>query len=140
VILEEVEKSHDHLTADEIYQKVKLRLPRISMGTVYRNLEVLAANGIIKRLGSNRPQMRFEGNIKEHYHLTCLRCGSIEDVPFKPTENSFETLENALGNLTKYGIFAHNLEFFGLCARCLEEAGESTEKYLENYLDKRTFV
>ena len=132
VILEEVLRSRNHPTADEIYEKVRVRLPKVSMGTVYRNLDILAASGFINRLSSNRSQMRFDGNTSEHYHLTCLRCGKIEDVPIKPSsEDSFETLQKALGNLTKHGIFGHNLEFFGLCSTCLEEADESTEEYLE---------
>lgn len=136
VILEEVLKSHNHPTADEIYEKVRVRMPKVSMGTVYRNLDILAASGFIKRLSSNRPQMRFDGNTSEHYHLTCLHCGRIEDITSVPSsDDSFETLEKALGNLTKHGIFGHNLEFFGLCSTCLEEGDESTEEYLEKIIE-----
>jgi Fur family ferric uptake transcriptional regulator len=136
VILNAVENSHDHPTADEIYEKVRETLPRISMGTVYRNLDLLASGGVIQRLGPGRPQMRFDGNIKDHYHITCIRCGAIEDVSVAPSNNSLENLENALGNLTKYGIFGHSLEFFGLCSECLEESDESPEKILEKYANE----
>ena len=120
VILEEVRKAYHHPTADEIYENVRKKLPHISLGTVYRNLDVLAEFGLIKKIEPDFPQMRFDGNTKEHYHMTCLRCGMIEDAPFEPSGNSLKDLENALGNLTKHGVFGHKLEFIGLCSKCRE--------------------
>jgi len=121
VILEEIRNDKTHPTADEIYEKVRKRIPRISMGTVYRNLDMLASSGLIKRLEPGRSQMRFDGDITDHYHLTCVKCGRIEDILFESPENSIETLERALGHLTKYGVFGHRLEFFGLCSICRRE-------------------
>jgi Fe2+ or Zn2+ uptake regulation protein len=123
VILEEVRKDHGHPTADEIYDRVRKRLPRISMGTVYRNLDILATCGHIQKIEPVRPQMRFDGETGEHYHIICSRCGKIEDAPFEPSDDTLENLENALGKLTTYGIFGHKLEFIGLCEGCkdLEE-------------------
>jgi len=69
VILEEVCKEGEHLTADEIYDRVRKRLPRISMGTVYRNLDLMASQGLIRKLQPDYPQMRFDGNTRDHYHL-----------------------------------------------------------------------
>jgi Fe2+ or Zn2+ uptake regulation protein len=87
--------------------------------------------------------MRFDGNIKEHYHLTCARCGKIEDMTFEPAEESLGGLQGALGNLTKYGIFGHKLDFFGLCGECLEKqrqlAGKKNvrmQELLETYLNR----
>jgi Fur family ferric uptake transcriptional regulator len=120
VILEEVKNTHHHPTADEIYEKVRKRLPRISMGTVYRNLDVLASCGLIDKIEPGVAQMRFDGNMKDHFHITCVHCGRIEDAPVDVSRNSIETLENALGRLTKHGIFGHKLEFFGLCSKCLK--------------------
>ncbi|MBN2126654.1 MAG: transcriptional repressor [Deltaproteobacteria bacterium] len=129
VILDEIQKAHDHLTADEIYARVRKRLPRISLGTVYRNLDLLATCGFINRFGSEYPQMRFDGNTREHYHVICTRCGCLEDAPFEPSDNDLENLENALGRLTRYGVFGHKIEFFGLCRACMER--EKEEKRLE---------
>jgi Fe2+ or Zn2+ uptake regulation protein len=128
VILQEVMDSCSHPTADAIYEKVKKRMPNISMGTVYRNLDILATCGLIKKIEPGRPQMCFDGNTEEHYHITCMRCGKVEDAPFKSSDNSLENLENALGKLTKYGIFGHKLEFIGLCSRCNEKEKENVEK------------
>jgi Fur family ferric uptake transcriptional regulator len=132
VILEEVTKDPGHPTADEIYERVRKRMPRISMGTVYRNLDILASNGLISRIQPGLPQMRFDGKTRDHYHLTCIRCGKIEDAPIEPLNQTLENLENALGHLTKYGIFGHKLEFVGLCKICM-----AREKQLPD--DERLF-
>ena len=71
VIVDELRKLKCHPTADELYEVVRRKLPRISLGTVYRNLEVLSANGEIQRLGLGRKQMCFDGNMSRHYHLVC---------------------------------------------------------------------
>ena len=121
VILEEVMKDPGHPTADEIYERVRKKLPRISMGTVYRNLDILVSSGFISRIEPGLPQMRFDGKTREHYHITCIRCGKIENAPIEPFGDTLNTLEHALGRLTKFGIFGHKLEFMGLCKECMEK-------------------
>jgi Fur family ferric uptake transcriptional regulator len=128
VILEEIMKVKSHPTADEIYERVRKRLPRISMGTVYRNLDILATSGLINRIEPGHPQMRFDGNLRDHYHVTCVRCGKIQDAETEPFGDTLENLESALGRMTKHGIFAHKLEFIGLCKECLEKEGDIVEK------------
>ncbi len=130
VILEEVRNTHAHLSADEIYARVRKRLPRVSLGTVYRNLDILASEGFIKKLEPGHPQMRFDGNTEDHYHITCINCGKVEDAPTAPLDESVEGLEKVLGNLTRYGIFGHRLEFIGLCPGCMAEK--------EKYFDTKT--
>lgn len=134
MILEVVRKNHTHLTADEIYDRVRKKLPRISMGTVYRNLDILASCGFIKKLQPGYAQMRFDGNTGDHYHVVCMRCGKIGDAPIEPSDNTLENLENALGNLTSYGIFGHNLEFVGLCPNCMEREKDLPDDQQTNHL------
>ena len=121
IILDAVIRHQSHPTADEIYDEVRKTLPRISMGTVYRNLDMLASAGLIRKLDPGLPQMRFDKNPEEHYHLTCIRCGKIEDAEIKILKDSLDNLNNVIGNLTKYGIFGHKLEFIGLCSECKKE-------------------
>ncbi len=121
VILETLKFDHSHPTADEIYEKVRQRLPKISLATVYRNLEVLADIGLIQKLDPGRTQMRFDPNTHDHYHLTCMRCRRVEDVAGDISESPMKNIEKTLGRLTKYGIFGHKLEFVGLCSTCLEK-------------------
>ncbi|MCD6308329.1 MAG: transcriptional repressor [Candidatus Latescibacteria bacterium] len=81
VILDELRRLGSHPTADELYHSVRKTLPRISLGTVYRNLDVLSDMGMIRKLEIGGGQMRFDGTLREHYHVRCMECGKIGDVP-----------------------------------------------------------
>ena len=114
VILEEIKKLNTHPTADEVYEMVRKRLPRISLGTVYRNLEILSTCGLIKKIGPVSSQMRFDGNTSNHYHIRCVYCGSLEDAPIETVEE----IENRIREATDYTIMGHTLEFMGVCPEC----------------------
>jgi Fur family ferric uptake transcriptional regulator len=127
MILEEVRSTCTHPTADEVYEIVRRRIPRISMGTVYRNLDVLAKNGLIQKIdpGQGHPQMRFDAKTEDHYHITCMGCGSIEDVPMNSPDDSLDGLTKKLLKATEYRVAGHSLDFYGLCPLCAKE-GESS--------------
>jgi Fur family ferric uptake transcriptional regulator len=114
IILEELQKVKSHPSAQEIYDMVRRRLPRVSLGTVYRNLEILAESGLIRKLESSGAQRRFDSEMGKHYHVRCLRCDRIVDLPFKP----LGSLENNFSGLTDYLIMGYRLEFVGLCPEC----------------------
>ncbi|UCG67721.1 MAG: transcriptional repressor [Deltaproteobacteria bacterium] len=114
VILEEVQKVNTHPTADEVYEMVRRRLPRISLGTVYRNLEILSTSGLILKIGPPSNQMRFDGKTDNHYHTRCVSCGRVEDAPVE----SFDKLEEAMQKKSNYSILGHRLEFLGICPVC----------------------
>ncbi len=80
VILDVLQSVVSHPTADEIYAMVRKILPRISLGTVYRNLDLLVGSGEIGRLDHTGGQRRFDGNTHPHYHVRCECCGKIGDV------------------------------------------------------------
>ncbi len=124
VILEELRKLDSHPTADEVYEMARGRLPRISLGTVYRNLEILSECGLIRKLELGGTQKRFDGNLRNHYHVRCIRCGSIEDVPLEP----LTTIENAIRKVSDYEIIGTRLEFIGVCPRCRKEAQVSSRE------------
>jgi Fur family ferric uptake transcriptional regulator len=113
-ILEVLRQTNNHPSADEIYKMVRQRLPRISLGTVYRNLEVLAESGVIQKLELGGAIKRFDWNQEKHYHIRCLKCGRVDDAPIAP----FNRLENELYEVTVYTIIGHRLEFEGLCPPC----------------------
>ena len=118
VILEELRKVNTHPSADEVYEMVRKRLPRISLGTVYRNLEVLSDSGEIKKLEPGSALKRFDGNSSEHFHIRCVRCDRIADVPM------VSDFDIDLADMTpaEYEILGHRLEFFGLCPHCTNNA------------------
>src|SRR5262245_53016785 len=84
VVLEVVRATDSHPTAELVHRMVRRRLPRVSLGTVYRNLRLLVAEGLVKEVPG--PHARFDGNTSEHHHFTCLHCGRIADVAGLLTE------------------------------------------------------
>ena len=116
VILEELRRVRSHPSADEIYAMVRRRLPRISLGTVYRNLEMLSELGEIQKLEAGGALKRFDGNPENHYHIRCTCCGRVVDAPFDVMERLEERLETTNG----YLVFGHRLEFQGICPECRE--------------------
>jgi len=114
IILEILKKKNVHPTADDVYQMVRERLPKISLGTVYRNLELLSGQGLIKVVGLGGSQRRYEGNIIEHYHLKCVSCGHLEDAPVETIPFPDDLLKEKLN----FKVVGHNLEFLGLCPDC----------------------
>ncbi len=116
VILEELRKVTSHPTADEIYTMVRKRLPRISLGTVYRNLEVLAEQGEVLKLESSGTQMRFDGNFEDHLHVRCISCGRLGDVIGARPELALAEYAAPGFRLTKA-----RLVFEGICENCLKK-------------------
>lgn len=117
IILEELRMVYSHPTAGEIYQMVRKRLPRISLGTIYRNLEIMSEIGMIQKLEITGTNRRFDGRVKNHYHVRCVKCGRVDDVP----GDSFPAINEALAEVSDYEILWHRLEFAGLCPRCKKE-------------------
>lgn len=114
IILEELRAVTSHPTADEMYEMIRKRLPRISLGTVYRNLEILSDKGVIQKLDVGGTKKRFDGNVDTHYHLRCIECGRVDDVHLDPDH----ALEERVAALTDYQILKHSLEFVGVCPAC----------------------
>jgi Fur family ferric uptake transcriptional regulator len=121
VILEEIREVTSHPTADEIYERVRKRIPRVSLGTIYRNLEVLAQNGLIQKIEGVGTQKRFDATTITHYHFQCLNCGRLSDLTSEPVEE----IENAVRNLVAGDILGYNLEVHGLCPSCLSSKPNS---------------
>lgn len=117
VILEELRKLSSHPTAAGLYEIVRRRLPRISLGTVYRNLELLAGMGVIRKLELGGGEARFDGNLQAHDHVRCVRCGRVDDVESLPLDLS----QARHDDLSGYRIIGHRLELLGVCPRCRDD-------------------
>lgn len=114
VILEELRRAKSHSSADEVYEMVRKRLPRISLGTVYRNLEILSELGEIRKLELGGTTKRFDWDPSKHYHILCINCGRVDNAPLAPLNQ----LEDELYGATVFTIIGHRLEFTGLCPEC----------------------
>ncbi len=117
VILEELCKVKTHPSADEVYEMVRKRLPRISLGTVYRNLEILSESGDIQKLEPGCSLKRFDGDTSEHCHIRCVRCDRIADAPLPDVKFDLEQVESS-----DFEITGHRLEFLGLCSECSDNS------------------
>lgn len=118
IILEELRKLTSHPTADELYEIVRERLPRVSLGTVYRNLEVLSESGEILKLESAGSQKRFDGNAREHLHVRCMHCGRVGDVE---AVADVKMPDLGIFKCECFSITRAALEFYGICDHCRKE-------------------
>ena len=114
VILEELQKLTSHPTAVGLYEIVRLRLPKISLGTIYRNLDLLSRMGLILKLEFGNGEARFDGNIERHDHIRCVRCGRVDDISCTPLDLSGGVTDDSLC----YQILGYRLEYSGLCPNC----------------------
>lgn len=123
VILEELRGTRSHPTADEIYDLVRKRLPHVSLGTIYRNLEFLRSRGLIRKLDKIGSQMRFDAFLDPHLHVYCVECGKVGDIP----EDAVSVVMH-WNPLFKAGcafrITGHWLELHGVCADCVAARDE----------------
>ncbi|GAB1409123.1 transcriptional repressor [Desulfovibrionales bacterium] len=113
LILKQLQSVTSHPTADELYDMVRQHMPRISLGTVYRNLETLSALGLVRKLDNASGQKRFDGDMSSHHHIRCERCGKIGDIFGAPDISDIEK-----GIQTDFTITGHCLEFSGICPQC----------------------
>jgi Fur family ferric uptake transcriptional regulator len=114
VIIEVLRRLDSHPTADELYGLVRRRIPHVSLGTIYRNLDALAEAGVIRKLELGGTQKRFDGNLEEHHHVRCTGCGNVADVHVETGCDMSYPVLDASG----YQITGQKVEFSGLCPEC----------------------
>ena len=110
-----------HPTADEIYIKVREQFPNVSLGTVYRNLNLLSECGEIRKLTFPEGPDHFDNNTTPHYHFVCMDCGEVYDVFPQPGAPSLLVPQD----MNRFGEVKNvNLQFRGICNRCRAAAGK----------------
>ncbi|MBU0640619.1 MAG: transcriptional repressor [Planctomycetes bacterium] len=124
VVWGELKKLKSHPTASELYDIARQRLPRISLGTVYRNLELLVENGAVRKLEVGGGEARFDADMGEHCHVRCLRCGRVDDLHDLPGTKLPERFTCSNG----YDIIGHRLEFIGYCPECKRPEAEKNNE------------
>jgi Fur family transcriptional regulator, peroxide stress response regulator len=113
-LLHILRKTTAHPTADWLYQRLKKEFPRLSLGTVYRNLSILMEQGLVKKLYYGSTFDRFEANPMPHSHLICEQCGQIADVDLPRIPD----LTRQTAGLADFSAAYYKIDFFGLCAKC----------------------
>ena len=104
----------DHPTADALYTSIREQFPNISLGTVYRNLNLLVELGEIRKFSCGDGTDHFDYNTSPHYHFVCRCCGKIVDIPMEAAEN----LESMAGRFVPGTIEDHTIFFYGTCHDC----------------------
>ncbi len=114
LILQVMKQSLGHLTARQVYQRVKEELPTISLGTIYRNLNVLDEQNLIRRIVVPYGCDEFDYNPTEHSHFFCTKCESLYDLEAHIDQKMKQVVEETTG----YEITNTNVVFKGVCHKC----------------------
>jgi Fur family peroxide stress response transcriptional regulator len=117
-ILELLQSTSSHPTANWLYAKLRKDFPHLSMGTVYRNIGILIEQGRLSRIAFGSTFDRLDANMEPHYHFLCEECDSILDLdlPVDPGIDGWLARERG------YVVRRHELEFHGLCPKCAAKA------------------
>ena len=113
LVHEAVLATDSHPTAEWVYEAVRRTAPRVSLGTVYRNLQVLVAQGKLRSF-TRAGRTRYDGDLAPHDHFSCDGCGRLVDIPRADEALPAEQLLRAKG----YAVAGRTLEFHGLCRSC----------------------
>ena len=100
-----IENEKDHLSAEDVYLKVKDKAPEIGLATVYRTLELLAELKVVDKIN-------FGDGV--HHHLVCMECGRVDEID----EDLLPEVENRVENEFNFKILDHRLTFHGVCETC----------------------
>lgn len=114
IILNTVRERKTHLIAKEIYDDVKEKLPNISLGTVYRNLNALSEYGLIRKIEMPQGSDQFDFTLTPHSHMYCTDCKRVFDI--KTT--SIDEMKSIIEKENGYQITSTNMVLEGICKDC----------------------
>ena len=117
MVLDVVKNRTKHPTADKVYEILKKDHPEISLGTVYRNLNLLAEMGEISRVETSSVKDHFDGNQHPHAHFVCRKCGGVFDLNLDISQ----LLQSAKGVEGSFQVEDCKVLVQGVCADCLKK-------------------
>jgi Fe2+ or Zn2+ uptake regulation protein len=125
MILAEVQAAAGHLTAGEIFERVRRKDPKIAYGTVYRSLHLLARHGRIQELTFADQASRYDARVERHDHVYCTACGLLDDVDVPVALLARQVAAERSG----FAIASHHTVFAGTCPSCQRSGyqGRGTE-------------
>ena len=107
-------KMLDHPTAQDVYNEIREEYPRMSLGTVYRNLHQMAEDGEVRRLSFPDSPDRFDIHTKPHQHIRCIQCGCYYNIE----ESNLGDIDRSVERDTGFVVTAHQMLFDGICPAC----------------------
>lgn len=123
MILQQVKNYPIHPTAEQVYTALKKDNPNLSLGTVYRNLNMLSDMGILLKLHIADGSDRFDGRTDNHYHMICTKCERVYDVEL----NSLDGLADIIYSKDGHRLSRITLNLSGVCRECLSDNDRTTE-------------
>lgn len=114
VLFEVVQEMEGHPSPEEIYARVRRRIPSISLATVYKNLHLFIRSGIVGEVSLHHGSLRVETNRTTHHHLVCRGCKSITDLD----EKSFKLKMERDYVSPAFQVERYSIEVVGLCPAC----------------------
>lgn len=114
LVLNAVKELHCHATADEVYEYLVKNYSHIGRGTVYRNLQQLSVDGIIRKIEDPDGANRYDHIRDRHYHIKCTECGKFFDLDI-PYMKEIETLQS---DMRGFVAITHDIIFKGICPDC----------------------
>ena len=120
-ILEYLRRTDAHPTAQTIYHEVLPEFPSLSLGTVYRNLNILEERGLVRRLQFGSTFDRYDADTLSHSHFYCRICGQIYDLPLKGDTD----LRRHIAEENGHKIDEYRIDFYGICEQCLVNEAEN---------------
>ncbi len=113
-ILSYLHSTKEHPTADVVYEHVGKQYPKISLGTVYRNLNLLTECGQAMKVTCDDGFDHFDGNPDPHYHFICSQCGRVLDLELDGLDQLDQMAAKNFGGT----IEGHKAYFYGKCPNC----------------------
>lgn len=114
VIFRALASSCAHPTAEELYETVRVEIPTISLGTIYKSLTTFRAEGLVATVACGDAAIRFDARTERHHHTVCRSCGSVRDVD----ADALGGLRLPRGQGDGFRVDSYDLLFRGLCSRC----------------------
>lgn len=108
-----------HPSAEWVYNKLKDEYPKLSLGTVYRNLSLFKESGLIRSVGTVHGEERFDADVSVHPHFICNKCGRVSDLDCISANNNeiYKLIENYTGHKVE-----HQMQmFYGTCYDCMQK-------------------
>ena len=113
-ILEVLQSTNTHPTASWVYDKVRVQIPNVSLGTIYRNLNVLVSQGQIQKISCGEAEERYDAETAPHIHYYCTVCGNVSDVH---DELAFDRLSTLVSDIDA-DVQSYSLICYGKCKHC----------------------
>lgn len=109
-----LKNTKEHPSVDMLYSKLQPEYPTMSLATVYKSLEVFKELGLVQELNVGEDKFRYDANVNQHPHITCIACGKVEDV----CDEMLFDLASQVEKETGYQLTNQQLYFFGYCPGC----------------------